>query len=444
MVSEGTVRIRQLARRRSERVKFGRFLVNKKVTVDEIMDRCGARTGAQAAGRHVLAIQDTSELNYQKHAGRTRGLGTVGNGSDVGLFLHPVLAVDADSGDCLGLVGAELWLRTEGKAADYRAKPIEAKESLRWLSGAESAQRHLRGAAHITVIADRESDIFEAWARLPDGHLDLLSRACRDRAVVQGGYLYAALDKLPVVHHYAFDVPAQPGKRAKRCANMELRFGQVTIKRPRHCSDPDAPLSLTLRAVDVREIANSAGEDEPIHWRLLTTHPVDTIAQAIQIVDWYRQRWHIEQLFRTLKRQGLDIEASQVETGAALLRLAALAVQVATRCMQMVLARDGSDQPAIRAFQPDEIPILAALQPTLEGKTEKQHNPHSQGSLVWAAWIIARLGGWNGYRSESPPGPITMYNGLRRFATLAEGWRLAQLTQPPPSSLKPGLLVCTG
>jgi hypothetical protein len=430
MVSLGTVRVRQLARDRAERVRYGRWLGNEKVTAEEIAQRCGERVAAQCEGRHILAIQDTSELNYQKHANRTRGLGTVGNGSDAGLFVHPVLAVDAQSGECLGLVGAELWLRSEGKAPNYRDLPIEAKESNRWLIGALSARNRLHGAAHITVIADRESDIFEEWARLPNTHLDLLTRACRDRAVAGGGCLFTRLDTLPVQACYTFDVSALPGKRAARRARMELRFGEVTIKRPKHCRDPEAPEEITLQAVDVREIGPSAGNDTPIHWRLLTTHKVKTVAQALQIVDWYAQRWHIEQLFRTMKRQGLDIEASQMETGAALLRLAALALQAAARCMQMVLARDGSSQPATAAFEPDEIPVLAALQTTLEGKTEKQKNPHPKTSLAWAAWIIARLGGWNGYKSEAPPGPITFFNGLRRFAALADGWTLANAQKP--------------
>lgn len=430
MVSLGTVRVRQLARDRAERVRYGRWLGNPKVTAEEITARCGERVASLCEGRHILAIQDTSELNYQKHAERTRGLGTVGNGSDAGLFVHPVLAVDADSGECLGLVGAELWLRTQGKAPNYRDLPIEAKESNRWLIGALSARDRLRDAAHITVIADRESDIFEEWARLPNTHLDLLTRACRDRAVAGGGCLFALLDTLPLEACYAFDVSALPGKRSARRARMALRFGKVTIKRPKHCSDPDAPEEITLHAVDVREMAPSAGNDAPIHWRLLTTHKIETVAQALQIVDWYAQRWHIEQLFRTVKRQGLDIEASQMETGAALLRLAALALQAAARCMQMVLARDGSSQPATAVFEPDEIPVLAALQPTLEGKTQKQKNPHPKTSLAWAAWIIARLGGWNGYKSEAPPGPITFLNGLRRFATLADGWRLANAQKP--------------
>ena len=89
----------------------------------------------------------------------------------------------------------------------------------------------------------------------------------------------------------------------------------------------------------MREIGPPAGT-EPLHWRLLTTHAVDTPQAALEIVQWYRRRWNIEQLFWTLKRQGLDIEASQVERAAALVKLAFLATVAATRIMQLVRARN--------------------------------------------------------------------------------------------------------
>jgi hypothetical protein len=62
----------------------------------------------------------------------------------------------------------------------------------------------------------------------------------------------------------------------------------------------------------------------------------------------------------------------------------------------------------------------------LEGKTKKQINPYAKGSMAWAAWIIARLGGWNGYQSESPPGPITMLRGLQKFELQHKGWLLVK------------------
>ena len=427
MVEDATVRVRQLARSRSEEVRFHRWLTNNNVTIDELMDHCGRRLRPLVAGRHVLAIQDTSELNYQKHAGRTKGLGTVGNGTDAGLFLHPVLAIDADDGACLGLVGAQMWLRTTGKAANYQSLPIEEKESVRWLIGAETAKRYLNKAARVTVVADRESDIYEEWARIPDHRTDLLTRACWDRCLAEGGKLFASVDEVPATFCYFLELPSVTGKRGARIAKMELRFRKVTINRSKTCNDAKAPDTVSLHFVDAREIADPNGPDQPVHWRLLTTHTVNSIETALQIVDWYRARWAIEQLFRTLKQQGLDVEASELESADALLRLTALAVQTATQCMQLVLARDGkTSHSAETVFDPELVPILAAAKSTLEGKTEKQRNPYPQGSLPWAAWIIARLGGWKGYRSERPPGPITMKNGMARFANIAQGWLLAK------------------
>ncbi|MGB6254532.1 MAG: transposase, partial [Bradyrhizobium sp.] len=156
-----------------------------------------------------------------------------------------------------------------------------------------------------------------------------------------------------------------------------------------------------------------------------------TVAQALQIVAWYRQRWHIEQLFRTSKSQGLDLESSQVEAAEALFNLAAIAMIAATKIMQLVLARDGTvDRPATDVVVADQLPLLEALQTRLEGKTVKQKNPHPRHSIAWLAWIIARLGGWTGYASERPPGPITMRRGWQRFEQMVQGWSLRNMCTP--------------
>ena len=120
--------------------------MNERVTVPKMVTRQRARVAVGAAGRHVLAIQDTSEINYEAQRERKRGLGTVGNGSDVGLFVHPVLAVDAERGHCLGLLDVQVWRRFKGKAADYRKQPIEDKESYRWLKGPQRAKAALAKA----------------------------------------------------------------------------------------------------------------------------------------------------------------------------------------------------------------------------------------------------------------------------------------------------------
>jgi Transposase DDE domain len=415
--------VRRLGDSRARQTQFRRFLNNARVKVTEIIEAVGERTAGLVGGRHVLAIQDTTEVNYQSQADRKHNLGTVGNGTDVGLFLHPVLAVDADDGSCLGLVHAQIWRRKKQKAANYRELPIEKKESYRWLVGANTAKQLLSTtAAGVTIVADRESDIFEQWARLPDSNTHLLSRASQDRVLCDAGRLFETMDAWLEATRYEVDLPSRPGKRRARRAVLAVRFGEVEIRRPQTCSDRTAPRGVRLTAIDVREVKAPRGE-EPIHWRLLTTHTVDDVDKARQVIAWYSLRWNIEQLFRTLKSQGLDVESSMLEDGTALERLVMLGIVAATKTMQLVLARDPATPalPVERVFDQQEIAVIKALQPRLEGRTEKQRNPHQPGTLGWASWTIARLGGWTGYASERPPGPITMHNGLQRFVAMVEG-----------------------
>jgi hypothetical protein len=467
--------VRKLADDRSEQIRIRRFLHNDAVTVKEMVAHRAMLVAAAAQGRHVLAIQDTSEINYQAQSGRKRRLGTVGNGTDIGLFVHPVLAVDGDSGECLGLVDVQVWRRTKGKAANYKKLPIEQKESYRWLRGGNQAKEVLKGAAMVTVLDDREGDIYEKWARLPDRHTHLLTRACRDRALAGGGKLFATLAEFAEAHRYLIELPARPGKRSARQAWMAVRFGSVRIKRSGNCSDPAAPDEIELFAVEIRELDAPAGE-EPILWRLLTTHRVESLAQALAVIDWYRQRWNIEQLFRILKRQGLGIEQSVIEDGAALEKLTVIALIGAAMTMQLVLARAtatanaaansmsadpsgagtapskddapargltpraaaGSSPgagatplaPASRVFDPEQTKVLHVLQKKLQGRTKKQQNPHPPHSLAWAAWTIARLGGWTGYDSDKSTGPITMRDGLERFNAIVDGYQLAKNVCP--------------
>jgi hypothetical protein len=424
MVERSTVRLRRLACNRAEEVRLGRFLRNERVSLERLNREAGERVGQLARGcRHVLAIQDTTELNFEHHAGRTRGLGPVGNGTDQGLFVHPLLAIEADGGRCLGLAWAKLWVRPGKIATGRRRRPMADKESRRWQEGTAAAARVLGEAAMVTVISDREADIYESWAGARPANLHLLARAAQNRSLADGGLLFAACDRLTAAACYELAVPRQPGRPARRAA-MEVRFGKVELRRPRWLRrsprlQQATPDSVVLHVVDVREGGAAARPEPPLHWRLLTTHTVDTAEAALQIVEWYRQRWNIEQLFWTLKRQGLDIEASQVESAQALTNLAFIATLAASRIMQLVRARDGATPtPAEEVFSADEIQALSLHLPHLEGRTAKQKNPHPAASLAWASWIIARLGGWKGYASESPPGPITMRHGLTRLEAL--------------------------
>jgi hypothetical protein len=366
----------------------------------------GRRTAERCHGRHVLAIQDTTVV-------RSSGGG--------GLYLHPVIVVDADEGALLGLAHAAFLNRDAGKRDARRSKPVQDKESRRWLDGADKAAEVCAAAARVTVIADRESDIYAAFAACPAG-ADLLVRAAQDRGLEDGGRLFATLDALPVAGWTDLDLPAKPGRKA-RTARMAIRFMTASVSRPHPSVTSGLPRSVRLSVVDVREVDPPSGEIT--HWRLLTTHPVADVAQALAVADLYRRRWTIEQLFRTLKTQGFDIEGVLVEEEAPLRRLVMATLVAAVIVQQLVHARDGTTgrpaplRPVTDAFHPEDIPLLEAFCAKLQGKTERQKNPHPEGSLAYAAWVCARLGGWTGYYGK--PGPLVILNGWLDFQAAKRG-----------------------
>jgi hypothetical protein len=421
MVVRKSVCLRRLAGgRRGEVVAYGRFLGNERVTPQALIAGWGEASGAACAGRHVLAIQDTSEINFRTRADERRGLGKIGKGGGYGLLLHAMLAVDADDGGLLGLAAGRIWTRDGLVEIPHGQRALADKESERWLTTAQAAKAVLAQAASVTVISDREGDIYDEWARLPEPGFDLLIRAMHDRRI-EGGKLSTA--PLAGGGTAQLDLRARPGRPA-RAATLRIRFGRVKVKRPHSCLDRGLPGYVELSLVEVVEPDPPAGA-EPILWRLLTTHPIPDAQAAWQIVGWYRRRWTIEQFFRTLKQQGLQLEDSQLEDAARLIKLTAIAARAACTTMQLVHARDGrSRQPADLAFSPAEIEALEALVPELEGKTAAQKNPHPRRSLAWAAWAIAKLGGWDGYASSKPPGPITFRHGLEHFRSIAYGWTL--------------------
>lgn len=144
----------------------------------------------------------------------------------------------------------------------------------------------------MTVIADRESDIYEAFTRRPKG-VDLLIRANKNRAYKVGaheaGSLFGDVDGLAVMGRLGLTVPAAPGRRARE-AVVELHFAAVALQRPRNGGYPGAPASTEVSMVDLREVGTPSGET-PVHSRLLTTHAVTTVAEAINIANLYRRRW---------------------------------------------------------------------------------------------------------------------------------------------------------
>jgi hypothetical protein len=401
-------------------MQFRRFLYNKSVTDEEMSRHAGGLTGQRAAGRHVVVVQDTSELVLGGRRSR-EAYGPVAKGNAAGLLLHAALAVEAGTQALLGLVSMQVRNRDKEELAPRRKRATADKESQRWIESTERAGEVLAAATSITMVSDRESDFYELFAKRPQ-NVELVVRACQNRRIEETeepGLLFTFIDAGPEQARFAMKLPAAPGRRA-RDADFAVRFAPVTVRRPLHGADPALPETVRLTLVDVREVSAPEDGNTPVHWRLLTTHAVTTLNDARRVIDFYRTRWMIEEYFRTLKTAGFDIEEADIGDPKAMINFVAAAAVAAVTIKQLVQARDGNtDQLLSDAFDPDDRPILEAVSVRLEGKTDRQRNPHSKGSLAFAAWVIARLGGWTGYYGK--PGPKVMRIGLAQFHAIKFG-----------------------
>jgi Transposase DDE domain len=435
MVQLGTSCLRQLAEgSETLEIRFGRFLRNQRVTVGGIIEGGSEEIARTVAGRHVLAVQDTSELNYRTSEGRRRGLGVIGKGVGRGILLHPMIAIDANTSECLGLVTGSIWTRPQtaapAKKKHNRERPLSEKETRHWIETPQRAKSLLQAAAMTTMIADREADSFQLWALVPEADVHVLGRIYHDRKLADGGTLMTAARSWPVLGTRRLTIRERED-RPEREAQLELRAASVTILRPLDARDPVLPDKVTLTLIELTE-PNPPDGAKPVTWRLLTTHAAPDAASAWQIVDWYRMRWVIEQFFRILKKQGLRIEDSQVETADRLIKLVAIAARAAVTTLQLTQARDGNSAlAAARVFSPAEIAALDAANASYSAPTAPRPNPYSDRNLPWASWIIARLGGWNGRHGKArPPGPITFKHGLDRLHAMTKDTARGDLYEP--------------
>jgi hypothetical protein len=409
-VGQSGISVRRVGGNRAGEMRFTRFLRNPRVRPDEMVATARARTAGLVKGRHILAIQDTTTL---RDDGKQRSLN-----------LHPMIAVDADDGALLGLVDAVFLNHVGGKKHLCKKRPFAEKESRRWLDATNTAASLVEaGAVCVTVIADREGDIYEEFACRPV-ETELLIRAHHDRILEDGGALYGCMEDVAELGRETIDLPANPGRPARKVV-LALRARKVTLVRPKRNHPAEAaklPESVTLTLVEAREVDPPDGVT-PVHWRLLTTHTVLTLADARRMTGFYRQRWTIEQVFRVMKTKGFDIEAVRVAENGPFENLTTATLIAAIQVLQMVRERDGAaGRPLQDAIDSEDQAALEAICQTLEGKTEKQKNPHPQGSLAYASWVCARLGGWTGYYGK--PGPIVMMQGLQSLKAMLRGWRL--------------------
>jgi hypothetical protein len=432
LFSKSTHSIRQLCNREADAKGVYRFLHNERVSEDDIVRNLSANCRAACQGRYVVCLEDTTGINLSSHRGRIKvgediGITNTGQKKGLGFFLHPCLVVDARQGIPYGYSDVKLWNRpltlTSKHERRYSGLPIDQKESYKWIEVSKNTQAALRDVVPgMVIVQDREGDIYEQFALLPDEKTDLLIRASSNRTLKDKTKLFSCLENQPPQGSYEVVVQAKKN-RPRRTAHLEVRYKEVEITKTQSTGKGVAGV-VKLWLVEAKEVGYSGGDK--LCWRLLTTIAVGSVEMANTCIEWYCWRWMIEEVFRILKKEGYDIEASELESAAAVRKLSLLIMEVV---IQLFLMRLAYAQPEVElsagsCFTEQEQAFLEHQITVLEGGTEKQKNPCKQTSLRRYVWAIARLGGWKGYESKRRPGITCLWIGLKRFKDAFQGWQI--------------------
>ena len=255
----------------------------------------------------VLAVQDTTSLDYTAHPATT-GLGVLNDVKHQGFLVHTTLAITPERVP-LGVLAQDVWTRDAaslGKRRTRKQRPIAEKESQKWLTSLEAVKTLAARCPQTRFISvgDREADVYDFFLVTRPAGVDLLVRASWDRCVADARqpHLWAAIEAAPEVGSLTVTVPRKPG-HPSRTAHLSVRFQQVALRPPRHRATEHLPFA-SVAAVLVREIAPPT-DTPPIEWLLLTTCTVTSVKQACEMVAQMgsiRDVFFIAALFRTSMR----------------------------------------------------------------------------------------------------------------------------------------------
>ncbi len=432
LFSNGTQSIRRIANNDSEAKAFYRFLQNDNVTETDLIRNLAANCQSCVSGKTLLCIQDSSEINLYRHRNRIKKDEHIGvtNASESGLgfFIHPSFVLDAESLMPYGFSDVKIWNRAHVTVKDRsHAKnmaPVTEKESYKWIESSIKSKQTLASAREIIIIQDREADNYEQFCLVPDERTHLLIRAKTNSQLADKGRLFEHLAKQPKQGQYQLLLDGDKRRGIKkRTAIVEVRFSKIAISRNRY-NDRTLPPSKDLYAIEAREVTE--GIEHPILWRLLTTMSVESLDMALLCIEWYTCRWIIEEVFRILKKEGFNIEGSELAQSRSIRKLCLLMLETIVKLflMQIAYSLDEDLVPPKSCFSEQEIECMEQQMEQLEGRTQKLKNPYIPSDLKRYIWVVARLGGWKGYMSERKPGITTFWLGLQKLADIMHGWML--------------------
>lgn len=376
-----------------------------------------AQTLKACAGHAVvLVLADTTELDFSTRRAAA-GLGPIGDGNGLGLLLHSALAATT-GGSLLGVLDLRYLVRGQPHTDETRTElAARWRESMLWGEGIERAGPAPAGCRFI-LVADRASDCFETLEACDRNQAGFVIRAVRRRNVEDGHddlWSWAAAQPRQGTARVRVSRQAARGRtkgRIERTAEVTIRFGPVTLDAPRR----SGRAARAAWAVYAREENPPTGEGvEPVEWMLLCSEPVESLADAKKMIEWYRHRWVIEEWHRAMK-EGCRLEWSQLQDAAAIQRLATLLAVVAARLVQL---RDLADPDHPEADSPE---ALKRQLPAVWLQVVCIHRNLDPDTLTPRQFYLAlaRRGGFLGRKSDGRPGWKALWQGWLDYHNMTE------------------------
>lgn len=405
-----------------------RFFANDYVRAQAILASHFHSTKARMrAARLVLAVQDTSYLDWTDHP-HTTGLGPLATPSHQGLLVHTTLALTPERVP-LGLLQQQVWAREKDvrRNQDHKQRPICDKESQKWLRSLQAviAARAECPDTHLVSVGDREADVYDLFLLERPAGVDLLVRAAQDRkAEHPEKYLWATMATASLAATVTLHIGARAGVAARE-ASLKIRWKQVTLRPPNSRAKEKLP-NITVWVVWACESSPPPGV-EAIEWMLLTTVPISSTEDALRILDWYACRWGIEVWHKVLK-SGCRIEEKQLETAERLQRCLALYSVIAWRILYAtMLARVAPDVACTVLLDEEEWQALYC----------RIHRvavaPAKPPSLRQAVGWIAQLGGFLGRKRDGEPGVTVLWKGFQHLVDITAMYRIMRPAPTAPA-----------
>ncbi|MBI4093460.1 IS4 family transposase [Candidatus Kaiserbacteria bacterium] len=415
-----------------------RMFDNNKVETHEILAPHQLKTRERIGDQsRILVIQDTSFINYTEHF-KTKGLGPIGHvnkkkatkADSQGLIMHTALAVSTQ-GLPLGILDQEIWSREDEeqrphwrKKACRKRVPAERKESYKWLRALMRTTPLIPPGVQAVTVCDRESDMYELIAKAEALKTHYLIRSSWDRAIQaehEDYYLWDYMAELPVAGTFEIEAEAKRVAKQKvaekRMAKLEVRFACVELRRnPKKKMDRAECLAfMPSYVVWVKELKPPQGI-EPLEWMLLTNVPVKSFEDAVERVNWYKLRWHIENFHKVLK-SGCNIELCRLETAERLERYVTLFSIIAWRLYWLThISRASPDASCAMVLADHEWKALYCKMKKTRALPSKP--PTIREAIRW----IASLGGFLGRKGDGEPGITTTWRGWQRLLDISEAW----------------------